>query len=170
MQVIYTLIAILVSHKICNIFTHPNSKIWHHYPHFKIKRVELLPSIRIVLKGKIIHFHHWFNFSVILCLSIFVTGGVLDSWITRGALIGGIIQGLSISSGRHFIYKQWRELPFIFWFPSSSYLSDGLPIPPIVYPKTPIPFLRLNRRLSSNIQLRIFQRQILSLRAWRSAM
>jgi len=45
---------------------------------------------------------------VLLCISIFVTGGVLDSWITRGALMGGIIQGLTTKSptARKIIYRK----------------------------------------------------------------
>jgi hypothetical protein len=108
MQVFFTLVSILAGYKFCNIFTHPNSKIWRNYPHLKIKRVELLPSIRIFIKGRFIHFHHWFNLSMLLCVSIFVTGGLLDSWITRGVLMGGIIQGLTNPSptARKIIYRK----------------------------------------------------------------
>jgi hypothetical protein len=106
MQVFYTLVAIIASYKMCNIFTHPNSRIWKKFPKFKVKRLELLPSIRIYVKGRVVHLHHWFNLSLLLCISIFVSSGILDSWITRGALMGGIIQGLSIKSARHFIYKE----------------------------------------------------------------
>lgn len=106
MPYLYGIITTILSYKLCNLFTHPKSKIWKKYPSVKIKKVELLPSIRIIVKGKVIHFHHWFNFSVLLCISIFVTGGILDSYITRGFLLGGIIQGLSIPSARKLIYKE----------------------------------------------------------------
>jgi len=94
MQFLYALASALASYGICNFFTHPNSKIRQKLPNLRIKRVEFFPSLRLVGKAKIIHFHHWFNFSLLLCLSIFVTSGFLDSWITRGALLGGIVQGL----------------------------------------------------------------------------
>jgi len=108
MQVFYTLISVLAGYNFCNLFTHPNSNIWKNYPRLKIKGLELLPSIRILIKGKIIHFHHWFNLTLLLCVSIFVTGGILDSWITRGALLGGIIQGLTTPSpnARKIIYHK----------------------------------------------------------------
>lgn len=105
MEYVYALITTFVSYKVCNLFTHPNSKIWKRFPHLRIKRVELLPSIRVFVKGKTVHFHHWFNLSLLLGISIFISGGILDSWITRGALIGGIIQGLSIPEARKIIYK-----------------------------------------------------------------
>lgn len=106
MQYFYTLLVAILSYNLCNLFTHPKSKIWNNYPKLKIKKLEILPSIRILVKGKVIHFHHWFNFSVLLCVSIFVTGGILDSYITKGFLLGGIVQGLSIPSARKLVYKE----------------------------------------------------------------
>lgn len=105
-QLLYGLMTALLSYKICNFVTHPKSKIWHKMPRVKVKRVELLPSLRVIVKGRVVHFHHWFNFSLLLCVSIFVTGGLLDSWITRGFLLGGVIQGLSTPSARKLIYKE----------------------------------------------------------------
>lgn len=106
MPFIYTALSTFASYKVCNLFTHPNSKIWQNFPKLRIKRVELLPSLRIFVKGRVIHLHHWFNFTILLGASVFVTGGILDSWVTRGALLGGIFQGLSIPSARKIIYRQ----------------------------------------------------------------
>jgi len=74
--------------------THPNSKIYKKLPRVKLKGIDIFPNIKIAIRGRIIHFHHWFNFTVLLCISIFVTAGILDSWLMRGFLLGGIIQGL----------------------------------------------------------------------------
>jgi hypothetical protein len=87
-------ISVIAGYKISNLFSHPKSKVWQKMPRLRIKHYELFPNIRITLKGKVIHLHHWFNYSIILCISIFVTGGILDSWITRGLLMGSIVQGL----------------------------------------------------------------------------
>lgn len=105
-QYLYTLATVLLSYKLCNVFTHPKSKVWHKFPSLKIKRLELLPSIRITVKGRVIHFHHWFNFSLLLVISVFVNSVVLDFWLTRGFLLGGVIQGLSIPSARKIVYKE----------------------------------------------------------------
>ena len=108
MQVLYSLIALLISFKICNILTHPDSKIRRRTPSIKIKRLEILPSIRIFVKGRFIHFHHWMNFSILFVISILIGGSILDSWLTRGILLGGIIQGLTIPSptARKIIYSK----------------------------------------------------------------
>jgi hypothetical protein len=105
-QYFYTVLAFLGSFSVCSLFTHPKSKIWKHYPKLKIKRLELLPSVRITIKGRVIHLHHWMNLSIILVITIFM--GVMDSWVTRGVLIGGIVQGLTTPSptARKIIYKK----------------------------------------------------------------
>lgn len=95
METIYTFITVITSYKIWNIMSHPDSKLWNRFPKVQIKWVQFFPSIKIFVKGRVIHFHHWFHLSVLLCISIFVTGGILDSWITRGFLMGGILQGLT---------------------------------------------------------------------------
>ncbi len=94
MQLIYTTIFAIGGYILARVASHPNSKINSKLPKIKLKNIYILPSLKISIKGKILHLHHWFNFTVLLCLSIFVTGGILDSWLTRGFLIGGIIQGL----------------------------------------------------------------------------
>jgi hypothetical protein len=94
-----------ISYKLCNIFTNPNSNVWKRLPRINSKRVDFFPSIRIKIKGRIIHFHHWFNYSVLLGISIFVQGGVLDSWAVRGFLMGGVIQGLLLPV-KKMVYKE----------------------------------------------------------------
>ncbi|MBI2019968.1 hypothetical protein HYS94_00930 [Candidatus Daviesbacteria bacterium] len=79
--------------------THPNARIRKKLPNIKIKRLQLFPIIRVYMFGRPIHFHHWINFSILLALSGFTTIGVLDHSITRGLLLGGIIQGLTLPRG-----------------------------------------------------------------------
>jgi hypothetical protein len=95
-----------LSYKVCNLMTHPKSKVWNTLPRVKVSRFNLFPSIRIEIKGRVIHFHHWFNYSVLLCISAFTANSFLDSPITRGFLMGGVVQGLSIPSARKLIYKE----------------------------------------------------------------
>jgi len=108
MQAIYTLISLLAGFKICSILTHPDSKIRRRTPTVKIRGLQLLPSIRIVVRGRFVHFHHWMNFSILFVISIVIGGSILDSWLTRGILLGGIIQGLTIPSpvARKIIYSK----------------------------------------------------------------
>ena len=86
--------------------THPNSKIRRKLPNIKVKRIQVFPVIRVRMFGRWFHFHHWMNFSLLLALSGVMSIGILDHAFTRGMLLGGIIQGLTIPrSYRKFIYR-----------------------------------------------------------------
>lgn len=89
--------------------THPNSKIRKRMPNIVIKkRVHIFPTLRIYMFGRVFHFHHWVNLSVILVASLFVSGGILGYLFTKGVLLGGILQGLRLPKGhRAPIYKDF---------------------------------------------------------------
>lgn len=90
------------------VTTHPTAKIRRKMPNIKTRRFQVFPVIRFYLFGKVFHLHHWFNFSILLFLSIFVTGGVLDYMVTKGLLMGGILHGLSLpKEHRKLIYKDF---------------------------------------------------------------
>lgn len=86
--------------------THPTSRIRRKMPNVKLKRVQVFPVIRVHAFGRVIHLHHWFNFSLILATSAFVNMGILELTFAKGLLLGGIIQGLTLPKGhRTLIYK-----------------------------------------------------------------
>src|SRR3989344_6063572 len=88
--------------------THPQSRIRRKLPNIKTRRVQVFPVIRFYFFGRVIHLHHWINFSILLILSIFITGSILDYVVTKGLLLGGIIQGLSLpQEHRRIVYKDF---------------------------------------------------------------
>ena len=87
-------IALLFSSVLSFLFYNTHSKFYRRLPILKIKSFEFFPSIRIYVRGKIIHLHHWLGFSIILVVSIVLEGGFLDSAYTKGFLLGGIFQGI----------------------------------------------------------------------------
>lgn len=90
------------------VTTHPASRIRKKLPNLKIKRVQLFPVIRFYLFGRVIHLHHWVNFSILLLLSLFITNEFLDFTVTKGLLLGGIIQGLTMpKEHRKIVYKDF---------------------------------------------------------------
>ena len=99
--------AILIGVVIFNVLTYKKSPIWRRWERvslLKSTRIQLSPSIRIKHKNNIIHFHHWFNFSILLLISMIFNVRLLDNNLTQGLLIGGVIQGLSDPMSRKFIY------------------------------------------------------------------
>lgn len=88
--------------------SHPTSKIRRKLPNLKVKRVQVFPVVRIYLFGRVIHLHHWFAFSIILIISAFISFGIFDYVFTKGVLLGGIIQGLTLPKGhRQIIYRDF---------------------------------------------------------------
>ena len=87
--------------------THPNSRIRKRLPNVKVRRIQVFPVIRIYAFGRVFHFHHWINFSLLLTLSAFAPLGLLELPIIKGMLLGGIIQGLTVPrEHRKIVYKQ----------------------------------------------------------------
>ncbi len=90
------------------VTTHPTANIRRKMPNIKNKRIQIFPVLRFYMFGRVIHFHHWFNFSILLIFSIFATSGILDYMVTKGVLLGGILHGLSLpSEHRSMIYKDF---------------------------------------------------------------
>lgn len=88
--------------------THPTSRIRRRMPNVRVKRLQVFPVIRINIFGRVIHFHHWINFSVLLIMSFFISVGILDYVVTKGILLGGIIHGLTLpKEHRRIIYKDF---------------------------------------------------------------
>lgn len=88
--------------------THPTSRIRRKLPNVKVKRVQVFPVLRINIFGRVVHFHHWINFSILLLLSFFISVGVLDVMVTKGILLGGIIHGLTLpKEHRKIVYKDF---------------------------------------------------------------
>lgn len=88
--------------------SHPEARLRKKLPNIKIKRIQVLPVIRIHAYGRVFHFHHWFNLSLLLALSGVTSFAILDHYFTRGLMIGGIIQGLTLPE-RRLIYKVFTK-------------------------------------------------------------
>ena len=113
MEIIPFLPAAAAGYYTMRVVTHPTkSRIRRKMPKIAVKRLEVLPHIRIRVGDRVIHFHHWFNFSVLLVVSAFVTSAFLDSIYTRGFLTGGIVQGLLLKEGygrRIYYHKHFEQ-------------------------------------------------------------
>ena len=85
--------------------SHPNARIRKKLPNLKLKRVQVFPVITVNLFGKNFHLHHWVSFSILLAISGFTQIGILDHTVTRGLLLGGVIQGLTLPRGHRSVFS-----------------------------------------------------------------
>lgn len=89
--------------------THPKSRIWNKMLHksIKTKRVQIFPSLRFRLAGRTIHLHHWLTLSLLLAYSSFEQSGILAHTFTKGLMLGGVLQGLTLPKDhRKIFYKE----------------------------------------------------------------
>lgn len=88
--------------------THPAARIRRKMPNIKVRRLQVFPVIRIYAFGRVFHFHHWVNCSILLVLSAIHPVGILDFMFAKGLLLGGVIQGLRLpKEHRKIIYKDF---------------------------------------------------------------
>lgn len=95
-----------------------HQKYYKVLPKVRVWKFELFPSLKITIKGKIIHLHHWPSFLIILTISLFVEGGLLSSSVFKGILTGGLIQGVldptpptSWVRNKLVTFSKWYRLP-----------------------------------------------------------
>lgn len=82
-----------------------SSKIARKIPRLRLWRLELSPSIRVFVRGRVVHLHHWVSLSLILSITFFVNMGLLDYVFTKGLMVGGIVQGLTFPDFKQIIYR-----------------------------------------------------------------
>lgn len=102
-------LALILGYLIFHIFTHPQSAVHKKLPKLEIKRLQLFPSITITISGRVVHFHHWLSFGIILVISVFVDSGLLSHIFVKGILSGGVVQGIFVPRGLKLIYKKDNE-------------------------------------------------------------
>ena len=95
-QTIFQILSFMLAFILSFVFYHIYSYNSHRLPKVKYRRLELFPSIKIHISGRIVHLHHWFSFLIILTISVIIDKGILTSTLTQGFLAGGIVQGVGL--------------------------------------------------------------------------
>lgn len=99
-----TLIGGVTSFFLFHLISHPKSKITRKVPHARIKRIQLLPNLRIEVKNRFVHIHHWMLFIPLYLFAQVKGSGIFQSDLLHGFLIGGIFQGLMYRKSLKLIY------------------------------------------------------------------
>lgn len=111
MHILYFLLAVSLGFLACDIITHPESGLREKGKRVKIGPIQLYPTLRVSVKGRVVWFHHWVSMTVVLFVSIFfITGGILDYTFIKGLLVGGILQGLTFPDRKKFISHEQEAL------------------------------------------------------------
>lgn len=81
------------------------SSVAKQIPQIKIWRFQFSPNLRVFVRGRVIHMHHWINLSILLTFTFFLNMGVMDYMFTKGLMVGGILQGLTFPDFKNIVYR-----------------------------------------------------------------
>lgn len=99
-----TLVGGTVSFIIFHLISHPTSRITKKIPQAKIKKIQILPNLRIEVKNRVFHVHHWMWIAPFYVAAQIIDKGILKSDLVHGALLGGFLQGLLFRDSLKFIH------------------------------------------------------------------
>lgn len=95
MQFISFVVASLLGFIVFEMLSNPSKKGYHKLPKIRVKFIEILPNTKIHIRGRVVHFHHWMYLSILFTITVFYNPILIDSVFAKGAMIGGIAQGLT---------------------------------------------------------------------------
>jgi hypothetical protein len=98
--------SLLLSYQFNNSLSKKGHRINKRLPSIKIKFLQLSPNIKIHFKNRSIHIHHWLTYSVMLIIAFTLNTGIFESFLSRGYLVGGILQGLSFPDWKKIIIQK----------------------------------------------------------------
>lgn len=63
-------------------------------PAVSVKRLEILPDVKIRMRERIVHIHHWMTLAVIFGALTFLSSGFTQLLLLKSFCFGGTLQGL----------------------------------------------------------------------------
>lgn len=95
-------LSLILSYLFNNSLSKSGCRINRKLPFIKIKFLQFSPNFKIHTKKKFIHIHHWLTYTIILIITLSTNINILDTFFSKGYLIGGILQGLS--------FQDWKKV------------------------------------------------------------
>jgi len=85
--------------------SHPKSPIAGKLPQKKFSRFQFTPELKVELRNRFIHLHHWIIFIGVYALILTIERGFLQADLFQGFVIGSIAQGLTFEDRFMVIYS-----------------------------------------------------------------
>jgi hypothetical protein len=106
MNVLFFFCSILLGYVINRSLSKDGHRIKKRLPFIKIKFIQFCPNVKIHVGNKYIWVHHWITYSIVLIITLTLNVGVLDTLITKGVLVGGILQGLTFPDWKNVVINK----------------------------------------------------------------
>ena len=102
LSILVFLFSNLTGYVIFKVLSHPDSRVKKKLPTFRVKGVQVMPTVRIFIRKKEIKLHHWMSLTVVLVITVVSGHGLLEMLFAKGFMTGGILQGLR--------YPDWKQI------------------------------------------------------------
>src|SRR5512138_2588425 len=106
MNIFYFILSLLAGYYFNRSLSKSGYRINRKLPYYKIKFIQFSPNIKIHFKNRYIWIHHWLTYTVILIITLTSNAGILDTLVSKGILVGGILQGLTFSDWKTLIHRR----------------------------------------------------------------
>lgn len=85
----------LIGYLVCLFFTHPK-RLKNKLPSINVGRLYIAPNIKIKIRGRFFHLHHWVHLTIIFTVMVYLSQDIFVTYLFwKGIVLGGISQGLT---------------------------------------------------------------------------
>lgn len=84
--------------------SHSQSPVHKRIPARKVRAFHILPHIKVIFRKRVIHFHHWFNLSLLYAILFVIKRDIIKQHALSGLFVGSILQGLLYKDCFSFVY------------------------------------------------------------------
>lgn len=100
-----TILGGVVGFSFFTLTSHPKSPVNKRIPPKKILNLHITPEIKVLLRNRFIHLHHWLIFTSIYFVAQTSEKAFLQSDMIQGFMLGSIAQGLTYEDRFMLIYQ-----------------------------------------------------------------
>ena len=105
-----TLVGGVLGFSLFTLTSHPKSPINKKLPAKTLtRRVHVTPAVKLELKNRFIHLHHWFIFTSLYVGAHLSEKAFLHSDVVQGFMLGSIAQGLTYEDRFMLVYHATRS-------------------------------------------------------------
>jgi hypothetical protein len=103
----------LLGYTVSKTMTHQKGKLRKKVPTIKLKWVQVLPHLKINIKSKNIHIHHWLSLPTMYIPLIMSSDLIRAQVFLHAIVLGAVIQGLRYRDRFVFFYNEFLEKEYL---------------------------------------------------------
>src|SRR4030043_783637 len=97
---------LIFGYSLCRLISHPRYNFKTKIAKLSFKFIEILPNLRIKLRKRILHIHHWIFLAISFIVLSWLTSSFTQLILLKSFCLGGILQGIAYQDRFRIIIKQ----------------------------------------------------------------